>query len=176
MSKSFDRKTLLTVVRYFAAIAGLLVVFVLLDFAIDIRPAGIDRSYRFNIAGLEEDRPRILRQDNLTIIVIKHSAESMLSLQQSIDGLQDPNSSRSRQPSLATNLLRSINPGFFVSFGTGTDLECPLLVKPGGLWESCGPARYDFAGRALQGDRVFQNLVVPDYNFSDDFATLTIRP
>lgn len=157
-------------------IAGLFVVYILLDFAIDFRPAQIDSSYRFSIAALEEDRPAILRQDNLSIIVIKRSARTIRSLRQSLSGLQDPDSRRSSQPAGAGNSLRSLEPGYFVSYAVGTDLGCLLVIEETSLRESCGTARYDFAGRALQAARKFQNLVVPDYNFSNDFNTLTIKP
>jgi hypothetical protein len=154
----------------------LLVLYVLLDFAIDIRPSGVQDSYRFEIGPLSEDQPRILRRDNLSILVLRRSAGTVARLRKATEGLQDPESRRSSQPDYAANPLRSRRPELFVSYAIGTDFGCGLEIAVSTLKEICGSARYDFAGRALAGDRQFPNLVVPDYNFSDDFRYLTIRP
>lgn len=152
------------------------VIYILLDFAIDIRPPAIHTSYRFDIVELPEDSPRLLRQDNLVIVVIRRSPATLRSLTESTDKLQDPDSSESHQPAKARNRLRSIHPEYFVGYALGTDLGCPLTADEIGLRESCSSARYDFAGRALRGETRFQNLAIPDYTFSNNFNTLTIRP
>jgi Rieske Fe-S protein len=118
----------------------------------------------------------ILRQDNLSIVVIKRSDGVIKSLRQPGENLQDPHSTSSRQPDLASNSLRSIHPEYFISYAIGTDLGCGLTTIETGLRESCSDARYDFAGRALKGDTQFENLAIPEYNFSNNFSTLTIRP
>ena len=64
----------------------------------------------------------------------------------------------------------------YVAFGYGTDLGCPLQVVGDRLQEICGTASYDFTGRALTDSRNYPNLRVPDYEFSNDFKTLTIFP
>jgi ubiquinol-cytochrome c reductase iron-sulfur subunit len=171
-----NRKSLELLFRYFAAILGIAVLYVLADFAIDLRPAGIQSSYRFTVGALDIDQPRILQQENLSILVIRRSAGAIARLKQESGKLQDPASSHSNQPEFARNALRSKHPEIFVSYALGTDLGCALEVLQDQLGEICGGARYDFAGRALNSDKTFQNLVVPDYNFSNDFKTLTIRP
>ena len=143
---------------------------------VDIRPASIDASYQFRLPALEPDKPVILQQDNLSIVVLLRSGELINALRGDIDRLQDPESSDSRQPDFAANRLRSRDPEYFVSYAIGTDLGCVIEVEAAALVESCGPARYDFAGRSLIGERDYRNLAIPDYNFSDDFQTLTIRP
>ena len=148
----------------------------LLDFAIDIRPSGVQDSYRFEIGPLLDDQPRILRRDNLSILVLRRSAATIARLRETTAGLQDPQSRRSSQPAWANNPLRSRLPELFVSYATGTDYGCGLEIAASTVKEICGSARYDFAGRALAGDRQFPNLIIPDYNFSDDFRYLTIRP
>jgi ubiquinol-cytochrome c reductase iron-sulfur subunit len=90
--------------------------------------------------------------------------------------LQDPESEDSHQPGFATNALRSRQAEFFVSYAMGTNLGCVIEVFERGLREICSPARYDYAGRALEGENKFQNLAIPDYNFTNNFNTLTIRP
>ena len=150
--------------------------YVFLDFAIDLRPSEIQASYRFSIASLPEDQPQWLRQDNLTILVIRRSKTLIDTLRQS-KNLQDPESNQSHQPEYASNQLRARHANYFVSYATGTDLGCPLeQVEPGQLGEICGAARYDFSGRAIKSRNQFQNLTIPDYNFSEDFKTLIIRP
>jgi ubiquinol-cytochrome c reductase iron-sulfur subunit len=150
--------------------------YILLDFAIDLRPSKIQTSYQFRVQNLVDDQALILRQDNLAIVVIKRSAILIEALRQSTSDLQDPNSASSNQPEYADNSLRSRIPDYFVSYAIGTDLGCPLKVIDSGFQETCGVAHYDFAGRALIGQNRFQNLAIPDYTFSNNFNTLTIKP
>ena len=154
----------------------LAVLYVLLDFIVDVRPPRVQDSYRFEVGELLPDRPRILRQDNLSILVIRRSEETVARLRESIQNLQDPGSQYSRQPDFAENLLRSKYPELFVSYAIGTNLGCLLEVTEQGIGEVCSEATYDYAGRALQAANEFQNLAIPDYTFSDDFKTLTIWP
>lgn len=148
----------------------------LLDFAIDLRPSGVQDSYYFKLGKVALDQPRILRQDNLAIVVIRRSAATVARLRQGGASLQDPDSRDSRQPAYARNTLRSKIPEWFVSYAIGTDLGCPLEAEADSLKEICGSARYDFAGRALAADKSFRNLPIPDYNFAGDFSRLTIKP
>ena len=171
-----QRKHLERLLRYCAAIFALGVLYILIDFAIDLRPASLHSSYRFTLGDLPSDQVKILRQDNLSILVIRRSAETIAQLEQPAVELQDPASLRSHQPGFANNTLRSEHPEFFVSYAIGTDLGCPITVVGNRLTESCSNAPYDFAGRALLGDNAFQNLAIPEYNFSDDFSILTIIP
>jgi len=143
---------------------------------VDVRPARIHSSYQFRLDRLAVDTAVILRQDNLSIVVIKRSAGTIKSLRQLSGNLQDPHSTASQQPGSASNSLRSIHPEYFVSYAIGTDLGCGLTTIEAGLREICSDARYDLAGRALKGGTQFENLAIPDYNFSNNFNTLTIRP
>jgi hypothetical protein len=159
-----------------SAILGMAVLYVLVDFAIDIRPPRVQSSYHFKIRTLTPDVPTFLRQDNLVIVVIARSAASIAGLKQVVVNLQDPESRRSNQPAFATNTLRSRHAEYFVGYAIGTHLGCVLEAFERGLREICSNAGYDYAGRALQGENKFRNLAIPDYNFSNDFNTLTIRP
>jgi len=171
-----DRRRLLKAVRYVSVVAGFALLYVLLDFAIDVRPAGIHSSYQFSLDRLPVDSAIILRQDNLSIVVIRRSPEAINLLRESSGNLQDPHSRSSSQPVNAENSLRSIHPGFYVSYAIGTDLGCGLEAIENGMREICSDARYDFAGRALKGSTQFENLAIPDYNFSNNFSILTIKP
>jgi len=170
------RDLLGTAVKYCLVGLGLAVFYVLSDFAVDLRPAKIQDSYLFEIESLPVDEATILRRDNLSILVIRRSPETIAGLHKIEAGLQDPRSRQSNQPPFAANALRSKYPDFFVSYAVGTDLGCGLEVAGFELGEICGTARYDFAGRAFAGDRQFPNLAIPDYNFSEDFRYLTVRP
>ena len=162
--------------RYFGWIFLLALAWVLLDFAIDFRPAAVQDSYRFKLPQLEYDRPEILRRDNLAIVIIRRSAQTISTLTDTEEGLQDRGSARSRQPDYAINALRSKHAEYFVAYALGTDLGCPLVAEKMHLRETCGKAAYDFAGRAFAGSRVFSNLSIPDYTFDENFTYLTVKP
>ena len=155
---------------------GLAVLYVLVDFAIDIRPPAVQSSYQFKIQNLTPDVPVFLRRDNLVVVVIARSAASIAGLRRAAANLQDPESRLSHQPAFATNALRSRHAEYFVGYAIGTHLGCVLEAFEGALREICSNAGYDYAGRALQGENKFQNLAIPNYNFSNNFNALTIRP
>ena len=162
--------------RAFLVILLFVTGYVFLDFSIDLRPAEIQPSYRFTIGNVPEDQPQWLKQDNLTILLIRRS-DALIDTLTLSGNLQDPESRQSHQPEYAKNPLRALHADFFVSYAMGTDLGCTLeQLGPALLGEVCGDARYDFSGRAIKSKKQFQNLTIPDYNFSEDFKTLTIRP
>jgi hypothetical protein len=175
-SPGSGRRGLTRLLKTFSVILIAAVLFVLLDFAIDLRPSTIQSSYRFNVGELSADEVKVLRQDNLSILVVRRSAQTIAQLQKTTDQLQDAESGNSRQPEYARNVLRSRHPQYFVSYALGTDLGCTLTILQDGLQEICGKARYDLAGRALKGENEFSNLSIPDYNFTNNFSTLTINP
>ena len=176
MCRLLKRELLKGLFKVWSAVLGVAVLYVLVDFAIDIRPPRVQSSYQFKIKTLTPDVPVFLRQDNLVVVVIARSAASITGLQRSAANLQDPASRRSHQPAFATNALRSRQAEYFVSYAIGTHLGCIIEAFERGLREICSNARYDYAGRALQGENKFQNLAIPNYNFSNDFNILTIRP
>ncbi len=176
MPVAADRSGLKRLIKYFAIVLAAAFSYVLLDFSFDLRPPRVHSSYQFNVAELPPDQARILRQENLSVLVIRRSAATISALGQNLAGLQDSESKRSHQPGFAANLLRSSHPEYFVSYAIGTDFGCGLEVGQSTIKEICGRARYDFAGRALQGDNKFLNLAIPDYTFTNNFNTLIIRP
>jgi hypothetical protein len=170
------RSALTRLFKYCAWIIVAAVIYVLLDFSIDVRPPAVHSSYHFNVANIAPDEARILRQDNLSILLIRRSVATRRRLEQSAESLQDPESNRSHQPDYADNSLRSRHAEYYVSYAIGTDLGCPLQINGTILQETCGSARYDFAGRALKSAKKFPNLSIPDYNFANNFSSLTINP
>ena len=176
MTESAARARIERALKYLAVLLGTAILYVLFDYLIDFRPASVQSSYRFGLRAIELDKPVFLRQDNLVIVVVKRSAATVSGLVNSRDRLQDPESRRSTQPEFARNPLRSRHPEYFVAYAIGTDFGCPLELDGKTLKELCGPAQYDFAGRAITGEKEFRNLPIPNYNFSDDFTKLTIKP
>ena len=171
-----QRELLVRGVKFFSAVVVLAGLFVMFDYLVDVRPSGLQSSFRFELQNIPENQPLFLRQDNFSIVIIHRSDEMIATLKQSGPGLQDAQSNNSRQPDYAKNQLRSRNSKYFVSYATGTDLGCPLRTNERQLQETCSKARYDFAGRALQGNNQYPNLTIPDYNFSNDFKILTVNP
>lgn len=170
------RRGLTGLLKTFSFILVAAVLFVLLDFAIDLRPSTIQAAYRFEVGPLAPDEIKLLRHDNLSILVVRRSPQTIERLRQTANLVQDPDSADSRQPDYARNALRSRHPEYFVSYALGTDLGCTLKILELNLQEICGAARYDLAGRALKGENEFSNLTIPDYNFTNNFSTLTIKP
>jgi hypothetical protein len=172
-----NRLLLLRAIKYLSGLLALALLFVLVDFTIDIRPSKIHSSYRFTLPHLSLDKPVWLRQDNLTILLIRRSEQVIEQLTKHNSELQDAISKSSSQPEYARNILRSRTEEYFVAYGLGTDFGCPLVAGVGHtLRESCGTASYDYAGRAISGNSRFLNLRIPDYNFDRDFSVLTVRP
>ena len=171
-----NRLVLLRATRYLLGLLGLALLFVLADFTIDLRPSAVHSSYRFPLTQIPLDQPVWLRQDNLTVLLIRRSNQVIEDLKKPGYDLQDVDSNSSRQPDYAKNSVRSRNGQYFIAYGLGTDLGCPLVAgTENTLQEACGTARYDFAGRAIVGKNQFLNLAIPDYNFSRDFSVLTIN-
>ena len=171
------RNLLLRGLKYFSVVIAIAILFVLADFTVDLRPPNIRSSYRFTLDEIPVDQPVWLRQDNLTILLIRRSSGLLGELSQQTEYLQDPNSESSRQPELARNRLRSLHRQYFIAYARGTDLGCPLEPGVGfRLRESCSTATYDYAGRAISGDSQFLNLSIPDYTFNHDFKILTVSP
>ncbi len=171
-----NRLVLLRATRYLLGLLGLALIFVLADFTIDLKPSAVHSSYRFPLNKIPLDQPIWLRQDNLTVLLIRRSNQVIEDLKKPGNDLQDADSNSSRQPDYAKNGLRSRDEQYFVAYGLGTDLGCSL--EEGieyTLRESCGSARYDYAGRAIYGGNRFQNLRIPDYTFNHDFSILTIN-
>jgi len=171
------RQLLVRATQWAMTLLAIALLFVVIDYTIDLKPSTIHSSYRFTLGQIPFDRPVWLQQDNLRILLVRRSDRLIAMLDQPAVDLQDPESSSSRQPDYAQNRLRSRDAKYFVAYATGTDYGCPLVLDNEYIVrESCSKARYDFAGRALRSQNQFQNLAVPDYNFNHDFSVLTVNP
>ena len=77
-----QRARLQRLFRYFAWTIAAAVVYVLLDFSIDLKPSAVHSSYRFTVPVMDADDVRVLRQDNLSILVIRRSDATRQRLEQ----------------------------------------------------------------------------------------------
>ncbi len=110
----------------------------------------------------------------LYIVYRKPQWESAL---QSVDTdlYRDPDSRNSVQPAEASNALRTMVPGWFVTLGLGTGAGCSLTFSqpdndtaandglPGGFIDGCDQSRYDLAGRVYAGQSARRNTVIPQW-------------
>ena len=176
MPESKNRERIAAWVKFCGWICAAAVIYIIVDFSFDLRPPGVHSSYQFSLDPLADDQVVFLQQDNLVVVVVRRSPATIAALRKSRDELQDYDSRSSHQPDYARNRLRSRHAEYFVGLGIGTHLGCRLRAKDDLLAEICSEARYDFAGRALQGSGNYRNLDVPEYSFSNNFNTLTIVP
>jgi len=172
-----NRLVLLRLTKYLLGLLAFAMLYVLVDFMVDIRPRAIHSSYRFTLPQLPLNQPVWLNQDNLTILLIHRSRAVIEAIKKRKKGLQDASSIKSRQPTYTQNTYRSRDERYFVAYGLGTDLGCRLEVDiEHTLRESCSTASYDYAGRAISGKNRFLNLRIPDYTFNQTFSVLTVNP
>jgi hypothetical protein len=148
------RHQLIRAVKFSALLASLFVVFVLIDYSFN--QAKLDKDYRFNVPDLIDNRPVILSQGSM-IIVIAHYNTNMSDL------FFTKSASASRIDSK----------GYFVALAYGTDLGCPIQLAKDHFKESCSNAMYDLLGQSLdQGS--YKNLEIPHYRWNKNFTALTI--
>ena len=62
-------------VKYFSWLIAFAVIYVLVDFTVDIRPPSVQSSYRFSVPDLKPNEPVYLHQDNLTIVLVLHAKQ-----------------------------------------------------------------------------------------------------
>ena len=76
MPESRKREQIRRWVGYGGWLIAAAVIYVLIDFSVDLRPPAVQTSYRFNIPELTPNEPVFLRQDNYSVVVILRSRQS----------------------------------------------------------------------------------------------------
>ncbi|MCP4407145.1 MAG: hypothetical protein GY807_05170 [Gammaproteobacteria bacterium] len=126
-----------------------------------------------DLKGLVAGDYMIVRWDQRKLYVWHRSDAMLRQLRGYEDRLEDPDSSRSRQPKAATNHYRSLDPHYLVIYARNQDQDCEvealgtsqseLPVRPwfGGFVDSCQGMYYDLAGRVYTSQGVQRNLEVP---------------
>ncbi len=126
-----------------------------------------------DLRGLAAGDYMIVRWDQRKLYVWHRSDAMLRQLRGYEDRLEDPDSSRSRQPEAATNHYRSLDPHYLVVYARNKDRDCevealgasqsepPVTPWFGGFADSCRGVYYDLAGRAYTSQGVQRNLEVP---------------
>jgi hypothetical protein len=147
------RQNLLRIVKIFGTIIILSILYVTVDFFINVPTEIATEKFRIPLPALDTDQVYFFKGGNKQVVIIRYS--EILKQQLKLDPLT--------------------HQAYFVAYALGTYLECPLQVIEGKyLKESCSSARYDFAGRPVDSDN-FTSLRVPVYNFCPDYSCINLR-
>jgi len=116
--------------------------------------------------------------------VVRRTPELLASLKNHEDQLKDPNSEVEQQPAFAKNTYRSLKEEYLILVGICTHLGCsPQHLTDGafaqyaegiseGFFCPCHGSKFDMAGRVFQSVPAPSNLVVPPYQYVDDFTVI----
>ncbi len=148
------RHQLIRAVKFLTLLALIFVVFVFIDYSFN--QAKLDKEYRFEVPDLTDNRPVILNQGSM-IIVIAHYNTDM----------------NDQFSTISTSASRIDSEGYFVALAYGTDLGCPIQLVNDFFKESCSNAMYDLLGQSLDHDS-YKNLEIPHYRWNKNFTALTI--
>ncbi len=145
-------------------IALVFITYILLDFSFNqAKPPG----YQFEIPELTLNKPIMLKQNNMMLIVAKYS-QSFLDSIEAENYLKEVSQSSTRSQQLVDSN------GFFIVRGNGTHLGCPLVIEQGFFRESCSDATYSLTGKS-KNIAFYENLKKVDYYFSQNNRLLTIQ-
>jgi hypothetical protein len=148
------RYQLTRALKFLALLATLFIVLVFIDYSFN-QPK-LDKEYRFEVTDLIDNRPVILNQGSMIIVVAHYNTE-----------VSDQFSAKSETAS------RIDSAGYFVALAYGTDSGCPIQLAEGHFKESCSHAMYDSLGQSLDQNS-YKNLEIPHYRWNKNFTALTI--
>ena len=162
LSDGVRKQQLQVILKGLVSLAGLMIVYVLIDYSFRQAEPPV---YRFRLPVLELDRPVIVAQGNLMLIVTRFSSEKLRSLDSerhiSAERITDQKSDRSVSGA-----------EFYVARAYGTHIGCPLEIVHNGYKESCSNAHYDQLGRSANPG-LYSDLETIDYYLNRDFTILT---
>jgi ubiquinol-cytochrome c reductase iron-sulfur subunit len=173
------RRALRGAIKLMAVVALLAVIYAFSRTLFTADHAGDGLPLEIDLADLGPGAARQVEWQGRRYLVV-HRTPAMLATLAAAGGprLADAASQRSRQPATVETPYRSADPRYLVVLDYDTALNCPLeLVLPappdadgwlGGLRDTCGGSRYDFAGRVLAGERALRNLTVPEHRIEQD--------
>lgn len=128
-----------------------------------------------DLTGLASGDYMIVRSGQRKMIVWHRTDEMLARLMGAQDHLQDPDSSKSEQPSAAANPYRSIDPHYLVVLARNEIQDCdvqalaedhphiPVTPWFGGFKDSCQDIYFDLAGRSYKHRVEQRNLDVPPH-------------
>jgi len=118
------------------------------------------------------------------LIIVHRTPEMLTTLGQTTSQLKDPDNKVPQQPPYAKNIYRSRKPEWLVMMQVCTHLCCSPAFKPkkgsvsptwqGGFHCACHGSSYDFSGRVMNGSPAPENMVVPEYTFTNDGKSVRI--
>lgn len=133
---------------------------------------------KVDVSAMASGEVIFLTWEGRPVMIYKRQSADFGKLREPDNRLEDQNSQHSKQPVLAENAYRSLEPDWFVAIASGTDLGCSLELLPaeskpfqnrpwaGGFVDTCRKSRYDFAGRVFESQFATKNLAVPAYAVS----------
>ena len=124
-------------------------------------------TYRFEISALPINKPRLLTDDKVMILIARYDTKTLDQLQSKGRVSRISESFRQSQP-------RVDEQGYFVAMAYGTDRGCPLKMMPEGFMETCSDARYDLLGRSMN-PQAYADLDIPQYTVSQNHSILTVN-
>ena len=118
------------------------------------------------------------------VFIVRHTKESLASLDLSVSKLADPNSDQIEEPYKGLNASRSQSPEYSVFSGICTHLGCAPKYFPeveskpwdatwnGGFFCPCHGSMFDIVGRVFKGVPAPTNLIVPPHMFEGSILTI----
>ena len=118
------------------------------------------------------------------VFIVRHTEESIASLDLALPKLADPNSDQIEEPYRGLNPSRSKSPEYSVFSGVCTHLGCApkyfpeIEPKPwdatwnGGFFCPCHGSMFDIVGRVFKGVPAPTNLIVPPHMFDGSILTI----
>ena len=118
------------------------------------------------------------------VFIVRHTKESLASLDLGISKLADPNSDQIEEPYKGLNASRSRSPEYSVFSGVCTHLGCAPKYFPeveskpwdatwnGGFFCPCHGSMFDIVGRVFKGVPAPTNLIVPPHMFEGSILTI----
>ena len=118
------------------------------------------------------------------VFIVRHTKESLASLDLGISKLADPNSDQIEELYKGLNASRSRNPEYSVFSGVCTHLGCAPKYFPeveskpwdatwnGGFFCPCHGSMFDIVGRVFKGVPAPTNLIVPPHMFEGSILTI----
>ncbi len=173
-------RNLRVAIKLMLLVAGIAVAWVLLAFVFGgHKDLPARQAMTLSLEGIDPGEAQLVDWNGQAVVVL-HRSDAEIATLPVIESalLADPEGARSHQPAWADSPWRSREPGWFVGFGVGGEMGCPLVWQAGGEFtDSCSGTRYDAAGRVFAGQSVSRNLEVPVYRIEGGMLTLldTVR-
>ena len=135
---------------------------------------------RADISKLGEGEMMLVEWRGIPIYILRHSAESLLKLNENLSRLSDPDSLQDQQPEYAKNKNRAIREDIVVLEAVCTHLSCAPKFYPelgitefdsnwqGGFFCPCHGSKFDLIGRVYAGVPAPTNLAVPPHYYESE--------